>query len=277
MTAPVAAPAPAPMAAPMSAPLPPPASAPMPAPASAPPPAPMAAPLPWFVAHPAPESSARNIAHIARLWFMTPPRAGARSAEPFDFAHHLAEVERLLEDRETGWRLVSGRRDDDDLGLGEAPVGLQVLDDLPSVHDRHEQIEEHDANVVAHRRERVEGLAAVDGRTHLVALELEQIAERVPRLLLVLDDQDRRRRARHWNHDNRSRSTGATLSADPASPSVFSARGNTTLKVVPLRSSEETSTRPPCARTIWSVMKRPSPRPFERSPRVILLPRKGSK
>ena len=50
----------------------------------------------------------------------------------------------------------------------------------------------HDADPFARGVQGVERLPAVDRRLDLIALELEQLLERIARLLLILDDEDDR-------------------------------------------------------------------------------------
>ncbi len=90
-------------------------------------------------------------------------------------------------------------REDDDGNAGERRVFEETPPEKPAVDARHLQIHHDERNRVP--AEIVERGLAVTGRHHYVALEMEQPNQRVPCLVVVVDDQNGKVRHRVANHE----------------------------------------------------------------------------
>src|SRR6266542_5459423 len=101
---------------------------------------------------------------------------------------HLLDAERL---RDEGDRVDVGAPaeggDDDDRDVADGRIELLLGPELPAVHDRHHEIEQDDVGVLA--ASRGQGLATVGRRADLVALDLEDLRERLADSGVVLHDE----------------------------------------------------------------------------------------
>jgi hypothetical protein len=142
----------------------------------------------------------RSRAPVAGLTGVLPPdgweeRPRRRAAVLLDGAQDGLRIERLRDvpagERQRGLEDRAPRRRcrDDDDGRGRSEVDL--LEELVAVHHRHEQIEQDHARP-AHVRvlESVERLAPVGRRRDLVPLHLQEIAEPIADVPVVVDDHD---------------------------------------------------------------------------------------
>ncbi len=135
-----------------------------------------------------------------------------------------------------GHRREGGQDDHGQVGLRL----VQALEDAEAVEAGHPEVHQDEVEglVLGHAHAR---LAAV-GHAHPVALAIEGLGEQLARDLVVVGDEDERARAHR---------TGP-------------AAGRITRNVLPVPSSLSTSIWPLCSRTIWDVMKSPSPVPWAR-------------
>jgi PAS domain S-box-containing protein len=109
---------------------------------------------------------------------------GAHRGDQAGQGHRLAEE---AAPPDTG-HPVAGGRDDRHRQVGQLPIAFDLGQELPAVHDRHEQVEQDRAraDLVGH----LEGFAAVASRDDVEAFQLEELAHRLPDGLVVLDYQD---------------------------------------------------------------------------------------
>src|SRR5581483_11949230 len=190
-------------------------------------------------------------------------------AEPVEYERLRHEVDRPELQRLL--RRVSIRSDDDDRDPGQARVAQLTGTEVPTVQDRHEEIEEDEAEPLGGVEHAQRGLAVL-GLDDAVALALEERRDRAPETLVVLDDEDA---AAVLRHDVvASCSPGSASSSDVDAVSA----GSTTVNVAPLSSpSLSAVSEPPCWSTRLFAIVRPRPRPPPFRRRTSSPWRKGSK
>src|SRR3989442_841021 len=118
-------------------------------------------------------------------------RSGSAGGDGLDLGDELAQVERFL-DHVGGVHLarvileVARRREQDDRYV--LVSRLQLVRELPAVHDRHHEIEDDD--VRAERPQQAERLFAIGGRDDLEPLIGERGEEKLPKIGIVVDHHD---------------------------------------------------------------------------------------
>src|SRR5690606_20010185 len=75
--------------------------------------------------------------------------------------------------------------------VGQRGIGLDLASQLPAIHDRHHQVEQDDAGLVA-GAQLLEGVPAVDGGADLMTFELERYSHHLADVVVVLNYQDLR-------------------------------------------------------------------------------------
>src|SRR5512132_843634 len=138
-------------------------------------------------------SSTRRMIFIR--WAPSPARSYTASASSetdaaLEGAIHggdeVVVVERLAQEllrAEPAQALLAGGHDDDG-DVGEGGIALDLVEEMPAIHDGHHQVEHDDLGEVA-VAEAVERLLAVRRRLHHVAFVLEDVAHRLAEIVVV--------------------------------------------------------------------------------------------
>jgi hypothetical protein len=172
---------------------------------------------------------------------------GAALQNPADGAEQFVPTHGLAQGRgraQGNRRLLgvdpTGEGDDRDAG----DVRLLQLDgpELPAVHHRHHEIQQHQVPVAV-GLQLGERLLPVLRHGRVITRLAQHLGQDGRQIGIVVDDQD------------------AALGAAHRIPSSRGCRGNSTMKVEPAPGSLLTPMFPPWASTTWRVMYRPSPRP----------------